>query len=77
MSTHWRRWTNWANEHPHRRILRAILTIGGVGMVANVALVVRELVVAYWFGTSDANDAYVVAYLLPLLTMHVVAGSFA
>ena len=36
----------------------------------------KELVVAWTFGTGDALEAYLIAYLIPTLGVTVIANSF-
>jgi putative peptidoglycan lipid II flippase len=45
-------------------------------MVVKVTATMKELVVAYQFGTGDAVDAFLIAFLLPSLIVNIVAGSF-
>jgi putative peptidoglycan lipid II flippase len=61
----------------NRRILGAALTVGGFSALVKIAAMVKELVVAYQFGTGDAVDAFLIAYLVPQLIVNVVAGSLA
>lgn len=46
-------------------------------MLVAIGAMLRELVVARYFGRSDAIDAFLVAYLLPSFVVTVVAGSLA
>ena len=77
VQSYWRRWLEWSKATPNRRILQAALTVGVLGILTNLVLVARELAVAYHFGTSDQIDAYLIAYLLPLMAMQVIAGSLS
>ncbi len=74
-STLARRVAAWFQASPNRRILAAILTVGGFSVVVKVTATVKELVVAYQFGTGDAVDAFLIAFLVPSVVVNVVAGS--
>jgi putative peptidoglycan lipid II flippase len=69
------RWWNWRNQSTNRQIFAAIATIGFGTLMVKVAAVAKELVIAYQFGTSNALDAFLIAYLLPSFAITVVAGS--
>jgi putative peptidoglycan lipid II flippase len=71
-----RRWAGWSRASTNRRILAAAFAVAGATFVVQLAFVCRDLVVAYEFGTGDAVDAFLVAYLLPTFTVTVVAGSY-
>jgi len=65
----------WFRGSINRRILGAILTVGGFAFVVKLTATVKELAVAYQFGTGDAVDAFLIAFLIPTLVINVVAGS--
>ncbi len=60
----------------NQKIFRATLVVAVLSGFAMLGSVARELVVAQWFGRSDALDAFLIAYLLPSFLVNVVAGSF-
>jgi len=60
----------------NRRIFASILVIASMTGVAKLAIVVRELVVAGYFGTSTVVDAFLIAFLLPNFAINVLVGSF-
>jgi putative peptidoglycan lipid II flippase len=66
----------WRKRSVNRRILAAMLTVGGLTLVVKLASVARELVLAHQFGTGDVLDAFLIAFLLPSFIIQVVAGSF-
>lgn len=70
------RWNAWRKRSVNRRIFAAMLTVGGFAFVVKLAATAKELVVAHQFGTSDALDAFLIAFLLPSFAINVVAGSF-
>ena len=71
-----KRWAVWRKQSVNRRIFAAILTVGGLTVVAKLAAAAKEVVAAHQFGTSDALDAFLIAFLLPTFAINVVAGSF-
>ena len=70
------RWNAWRSASINRRIFAASLTVAALSSVVHVCGAVKDLVVAYYFGTSDAFDAFLIAFLLPSFLVSVVAGSF-
>ena len=50
----WNHWRNWLRDSNNGRILAAMLIVGGLSLVVNVAVIARELVLAAFFGVSDA-----------------------
>ena len=61
----------------NRRIFRAALTIGFLGLLTKIALAGKELVVAQRFGRNDQLDAFLIAYLLPSFVMNLLTGALA
>src|SRR5205823_4794358 len=74
-STPKRRAAAWFSGSVNRRILAAILTVAGFSLVVKATATLKELAVAYRFGTGDAVDAFLIAFLVPSLAVNVVAGS--
>ncbi|HEX7287458.1 MAG TPA: lipid II flippase MurJ [Candidatus Angelobacter sp.] len=64
-------------DSTNRKIFRAALTVGLIGLLAKAALGGKELVIAQWFGRSDALDAFLIAYLLPSFVMNLLTGALA
>jgi len=75
VSTLRRRVATWFQGSANRRILAAILTVGSLSVIVKLTATLKELVVAYQFGTGDAVDAFLIAFLVPSLVVNVVAGS--
>lgn len=71
----WNHWRTWLRNSVNGRILSAMLIVGGLSLVVNVAVVARELVLAAVFGVGDAVDAFLIAFALPAFAMNVLAGS--
>jgi putative peptidoglycan lipid II flippase len=65
----------WQRQSVNRRIFTALMTVGGFTLVVNFAATVKELAVARQFGTGDAMDALLIAFLLPSYAVNVLAGS--
>lgn len=76
LSLHFDRLRASYKQNINARIFRAILTVGSFALVVKLVAMSKELVVAYQFGTRDALDAFLIAFLLPSLAINVVAGSF-
>jgi putative peptidoglycan lipid II flippase len=60
----------------HRQLLGALLVVGGVSVVARLAFVARDLVVAGKFGTTEELDAYLLAFTFPSFAVAVISGAF-
>lgn len=69
-------WRGWVRSSEQGRILSAALVVGLLSLVAKLAGMGRELFTAASFGTSDAVDAFVLAWELPAFLINVVGGSF-
>jgi len=69
LSTGSHRSTNW-------RIFAALITVGALTFIVKLIGTLKEMVVAYKFGTADALDAFFIAFLLPSFAINVIAGSF-
>ena len=70
------RWLTWSERSVNRRIFAAMITVGGFTFVVKLAAAAKDVVVAHQFGTADALDAFLIAFLLPSFAINVVAGSF-
>ncbi len=70
-----KQWRHWRERSVNRRIFAAALLIGACTLFVNLAIFVRELFVAQHFGTGDALDAFLIAYLVPSFAISVVAGT--
>ena len=71
-----RQWIRWSNVSTNRKILSATLVIAALTFGAKLVSTGKELVVAASFGTGDAIDAFLVAFLVPSLAITVISGSF-
>lgn len=69
-------WQKLTSGSTNRKIFGAAVIVGmGVGL-SKLASVVKELVVAWKFGTGDELDAFLIAFVVPSFINNVVAGSF-
>lgn len=62
-------------DSTNRKIFRAALTVGLLGILAKAGLAGRELIVARSFGRSDTLDAFLIAFLLPSFVMNLLMGA--
>jgi putative peptidoglycan lipid II flippase len=69
-------WKKLTSGSINRKIFGAAVTVALLTAVVKFAAVVKELVVAWRFGTGDAIDAFLIALLVPFFIINVVANSF-
>jgi putative peptidoglycan lipid II flippase len=67
----------WFDKSINRRIFAAIVSVGGFTILVKLAALAKQLVIASRFGTSDALDAFLIAFLAPSFAINVAAGSFS
>jgi putative peptidoglycan lipid II flippase len=60
-----------ASDTTNRKIFRAALIVGCLGVVAKLAGIIKELAVARSFGRSDGIDAFLIAFLLPSFVLNI------
>jgi len=63
--------------HSHHRVLRGAAMLGGATVLAKLAALAKDWLVARQLGAGDELDAYLVAFLIPSYTVVVLAHSFA
>ncbi len=66
----------WGNGSTSRRIFAGVVTVGSLTLIVQLVAMVKELVVASWFGTSDAMDAFLMAMVIPTFVINTIAGAF-
>lgn len=71
------RFSIWYRQSINRRIFVATATAGIFTGLAHFGAIAKELIVAHQFGTGDALDSFLIAFLLPSSIMNIVAGSFS
>ncbi|MBN3907570.1 MAG: polysaccharide biosynthesis C-terminal domain-containing protein [Nostoc sp. NMS1] len=69
-------WKKLTSGSVNRQILGAAITVAFGTALVKVVAVVREIVIAWKFGTGDELDAFLIALLVPEFIINVVAGSF-
>jgi putative peptidoglycan lipid II flippase len=70
-------WKKFANGSTDRKIFAAALTVGFLSIFVKIASLVKELVIAWNFGTQDALDAFLIAFLIPEFIINIIQTSFA
>lgn len=70
------RWREWRYQSVNHRIFAAAFLVGSMTFIVKLIAVIKEQAVANWFGTSDAVDAYLTAYLLATFSVTIIAESF-
>ena len=71
----YRRWSHWVETSIEGKILGAMLTVGLLSFGVSIASMGKEVVVAASFGTGDALDAFLIAFLSILFLSSVVLTS--
>lgn len=69
-------WNKLTSGSTNRKIFGAAITVGLGTAFVKVASVVKELVVAWKFGTADELDAFLIALVIPFFITNIIAGSF-
>jgi putative peptidoglycan lipid II flippase len=72
-----RRAAGWQRAAVNRRVMAAVLTVGAATLALKLVVAGRELAVAYRFGTSDALDAFIIAFLAPSFAINVQIAAFS
>ncbi|MES2573156.1 MAG: murein biosynthesis integral membrane protein MurJ [Verrucomicrobiota bacterium] len=65
----------WQVTSSDRHVLNTAAIIGVLTLAAKIVGMAKEMMIAAWFGTSDAMDAYLAAFVLPAYANIVIAGS--
>lgn len=55
----------------NRKILRAAVIVGLLGLIAKLTSTVKELIVARFFGRGDEVDAFLIAFVLPAFILNI------
>lgn len=70
------RWQSVTTGSVNSKIFSAAIIVAGGTLFVKLIAVVKELVVAWRFGTADELDAFLIALMIPSLITAVIAGSF-
>ena len=68
-------WEEWQKRSVNTSIFGAMVTVGGITMCAKLAASAKDVVIAMQFGTSDALDAFLIAFVLPAFAINLIGGS--
>ncbi|MFO0700470.1 MAG: lipid II flippase MurJ [Nitrospira sp.] len=68
-------WNTWQKRSVNTSIFAAMVTVGGSTVCVKLVAMAKDVVIAMQFGTSDALDAFLIAYLLPSFAINLIAGS--
>jgi putative peptidoglycan lipid II flippase len=68
------RWKQLSSGSLNRRIFSAAVIVGGLTFAGKLVAMLKEMMVAAWFGTGDSLDAFLVAFVLPSYAINVIAG---
>lgn len=72
----WQQWSAWRERSVSTKIVGAMVTVGGFATLVKLASVIKDVVIAQQFGTGDALDAFLIAYVLPAFAINLAGGSF-
>lgn len=61
----------WWQSQVNRRILMALLTVTAVTLILHLTVALREITIAYHFGTGDSIDAFIVAFIVPSFAINI------
>jgi putative peptidoglycan lipid II flippase len=65
----------WRPARADLRIFTAAGTVAGLSIAVKAGTAVRELLVAWYFGTGDALDAYLIGYAVPYFLITLLGAS--
>jgi putative peptidoglycan lipid II flippase len=60
----------------NQRIFGAAMIVAMGTILVKILAIVKELVVAYQFGTATELDAFLIAYTIPSFLINIIAGTF-
>ncbi len=66
------RWNGWTSGSNNRRIFRAIFIVGVSTVGVKAIALGKELMVASTFGTGDALEAFLIAFMVPIFVINFV-----
>ncbi|MGH7181174.1 MAG: lipid II flippase MurJ, partial [Nitrospiraceae bacterium] len=68
-------WGAWQKRSVNTSIFSAMVTVGGITICVKLAAGVKDVIIAMQFGTSDAFDAFLIAFVLPAFAINLIGGS--
>lgn len=60
-----------APDTTNRKIFRAALIVGFLGLIAKLVATLKELIIARSFGRGDEVDAFLIAFVLPAFVLNI------
>lgn len=69
-------WQSLSTGSTNRKIFGAAMIVAGGTAFVKVIAVVKELVVAWKFGTAGELDAFIIALIIPTVIINIIADSF-
>ncbi len=70
-------WDLWRSQFLNRGIFSTAITVGVCTFIVKLITILKDLLVAYKFGTSDELDSFFIALMLPIFVLQVLADPFA
>jgi putative peptidoglycan lipid II flippase len=61
----------------NRRLFANLITVGMLSSAVKLAGALKVVVTAHFFGTSDAMDAFLIAFIIPAFVADIAAGSLS
>ncbi len=68
-------WGAWQKRSVNTSIFAAMVTVGGITMCVKLVAIAKDVAIAMQFGTSDALDAFLIAYVLPAFAINLIGAS--
>ena len=69
-------WKSITSGSINSRIFGAAIVVGIGTILVKLLAIIKELIVAYQFGTANELDAYLIALTIPSFVLNIIAGSF-
>ncbi|OKH53214.1 virulence factor MviN [Calothrix sp. HK-06] len=70
-------WKNQTNASVNRKIFSAAIAVGLFTALVKVVAIIKEVVVAWRFGTGNELDAFLIALTIPSFIINLVGGSLS
>ena len=69
------RFDTWTNGSTNKKVFGAMMIVTFCTLLVKVAALLKDMLVAKTFGTGDAMDALLIAFLIPSFVINVFAGA--
>jgi putative peptidoglycan lipid II flippase len=70
-------WKKQTESSVNRKIFSAAIAVGLFTAIVKVIAIIKEMVVAWQFGTGNELDAFLIALIIPSFVINLVGGSFS